>query len=35
VDKPGVFHTEWIESDQQPTQKSAPPKEGAPRHAGE
>jgi len=35
VDKPGVFHTEWIESDHKPTQKSAPPKEGAPRHAGE
>jgi 6-phosphogluconate dehydrogenase len=35
VDKPGVFHTEWIESDHKPTEKSAPPKEGAPRHAGE
>ena len=35
VDKPGVFHTDWIESDYTPTQKSAPPKEGAPRHAGE
>jgi len=35
VDKPGIFHTEWIESDHKPTQKSAPPKEGAPRHAGE
>src|SRR5436305_8517072 len=35
VDKPGVFHTEWIESDQKPTQKSAQPKESAPRHAGE
>src|ERR1043166_10282301 len=35
VDKPGVFHTEWIESDQRPAEKSAPPKEGAPRHAGE
>jgi 6-phosphogluconate dehydrogenase len=35
VDKPGIFHTEWIESDQQPAQKSAQPKESAPRHAGE
>ena len=35
VDKPGVFHTEWIESDPKPAQKSAQPKESAPRHAGE
>src|SRR5213594_786222 len=35
VDKPGVFHTEWIESDHKPAQKSAAPKESAPRHAGE
>ncbi len=35
VDKPGVFHTEWIESDQQPAQKSAEPKDSTPRHAGE
>src|SRR2546428_6069546 len=35
VDKPGVFHTEWMESDQKPAQKSAGPKESAPRHAGE
>src|SRR5437016_2349158 len=35
VDKPGVFHTEWIESDHKPAQKSAAPKETAPRHAGE
>ena len=35
VDKPGVFHTEWMESDQKPAQKSAQPKESAPRHAGE
>jgi 6-phosphogluconate dehydrogenase len=35
VDKPGVFHTEWMESDQKPAQKSAEPKESAPRHAGE
>ena len=35
VDKPGVFHTEWIESDHKPAQKSAEPKESTPRHAGE
>ncbi|HSP45556.1 MAG TPA: NADP-dependent phosphogluconate dehydrogenase [Chthoniobacterales bacterium] len=35
VDKPGVFHTEWMESDQKSTQKTAEPKEPARRHAGE
>src|SRR5438874_333802 len=35
VDKPGVFHTEWMESDQKAAQKSTQPKESAPRHAGE
>jgi 6-phosphogluconate dehydrogenase len=35
VDKPGVFHTEWIESEQKPEQKAAEPKESTPRHAGE
>ena len=35
IDKPGVFHTEWIESDHEPAQKSAEPKESTPRHAGE
>ncbi len=35
VDKAGVFHTEWIESNHKPAQKSAGPKESAPRHAGE
>src|SRR2546423_4005073 len=36
VDKPGVFHTEWIESDHKPVQKSAAPKVATePRHAGE
>ena len=35
VDKPGVFHTEWMESDQKPAQKSAELKESTPRHAGE
>ncbi len=35
VDKPGVFHTEWIESDHKPVQKAAVPKEPARRPAGE
>jgi len=35
VDKPGVFHTEWIESDHKPVEKRAEPKEPAGRHAGE
>src|SRR5438477_742280 len=35
VDKPGVFHTEWIESDHKPVQKPAEPKPHEPRHAGE
>jgi 6-phosphogluconate dehydrogenase len=35
IDKPGIFHTEWIESDQKPAEKSAQPKESTPRHAGE
>jgi len=35
IDKPGVFHTEWIESDQEPTEKATKPKSPAPNHAGE
>jgi 6-phosphogluconate dehydrogenase len=35
VDRPGVFHTEWIESDRKPVEKPAEPKPSAPRHAGE
>jgi len=35
IDKPGVFHTEWIESDQKPTEKATKPKSPAPHHAGE
>jgi 6-phosphogluconate dehydrogenase len=27
TDKPGVFHTEWMESETQPTEKPAQPKE--------
>jgi 6-phosphogluconate dehydrogenase len=35
VDKPGVFHTEWIESERKPVQKPVEPKAPAPHHAGE
>lgn len=35
VDKSGVFHTEWMESDHKPVEKPAEPKEPAKRHAGE
>jgi 6-phosphogluconate dehydrogenase len=35
VDKPGVFHTEWMESDETPAEKPAQPKESPKRHAGE
>jgi 6-phosphogluconate dehydrogenase len=35
VDKPGVFHTEWIESDHKPVGKAVEPKPPAPHHAGE
>jgi len=35
VDKPGVFHTEWIESDHTPVGKNAEPKPAPPDHAGE
>jgi len=35
IDKPGVFHTEWIESDQKPAERPTEPKTPAPHHAGE
>ena len=35
IDKPGVFHTEWIESDSKPVEKAAEPKEPPRRHAAE
>jgi 6-phosphogluconate dehydrogenase len=35
VDKPGVFHTEWMESNEKPVEKRAEPKEPSRRHAGE
>ena len=33
VDKPGVFHTEWLDSNEQPSERPAEPKPAA--HAGE
>ena len=35
VDKPGVFHTEWMKSDDGPVERAAERKEPAKRHAGE
>jgi 6-phosphogluconate dehydrogenase len=35
VDKPGVFHTEWIETDQKSAERPTEPKVPAPHHAGE
>src|SRR5437667_7062462 len=35
IDKLGVFHTEWIESEQKPTEKPTEPKTPEPHHAGE
>jgi len=35
VDKPGVFHTEWIESDQKPAERPTEAKTPPPHHAGE
>ena len=35
IDKPGVFHTDWIESEQKPFEKPTEPKTPEPHHAGE
>jgi 6-phosphogluconate dehydrogenase len=35
IDKPGVFHTEWMESDQKPAEKLTEPKASPPNHASE
>ena len=35
VDKPGFFHTEWIEADEKSAEKPTEPKVPAPHHAGE
>ena len=35
IDKPGVFHTEWLQREKEPTQKPAQPETHEPHHAGE
>ena len=35
IDKPGVFHTEWLEEDRQPVEKPAKAEEPSKRHAAE
>src|SRR5215468_6565083 len=35
IDKPGVFHTEWTESDEKSPEKTTKPKTPEPHHAGE
>jgi len=35
IDKPGVFHTEWLEPEQKPAEKATEPKTPPPHHAGE
>jgi 6-phosphogluconate dehydrogenase len=35
IDKPGVFHTDWTESEQKPAEQPAQPKTPEPHHAGE
>jgi len=35
IDKPGVFHTEWLESNQKSSEKQTEPKTPEPHHAGE
>jgi len=35
IDKPGIFHTEWMEEDKAPKEKQTQPKPTSKRHAGE
>ena len=35
IDKPGVFHTEWLEPEKKPAEKPTEPKTPEPHHAGE
>jgi 6-phosphogluconate dehydrogenase len=35
IDKPGVFHTEWLEPEKKPAERSTEPKIPEPHHAGE
>src|SRR5213592_106257 len=35
IDKPGVFHTEWLEPEKEPAEKPTEPQTHEPHHAGE
>jgi 6-phosphogluconate dehydrogenase len=35
IDKPGVFHTDWAQSEEKPAERPAQPKTPEPHHAGE
>jgi 6-phosphogluconate dehydrogenase len=35
IDKPGVFHTDWLESEEKPAERPTEPKTHEPHHAGE
>jgi 6-phosphogluconate dehydrogenase len=35
IDKPGVFHTDWLEPEQKPAERATEPKTPPPHHAGE
>jgi 6-phosphogluconate dehydrogenase len=35
VDKPGVFHTDWLESEEKPAERPTEPKTHEPHHTGE
>jgi 6-phosphogluconate dehydrogenase len=35
IDKPGVFHTDWLEPEQKPAEKTTEPKTLEPHHVGE
>jgi 6-phosphogluconate dehydrogenase len=35
IDKPGVFHTDWLEPEQKPAERATEPKTSSPHHAGE
>jgi 6-phosphogluconate dehydrogenase len=35
IDKPGVFHTEWLEAERKPAERRSEPKTPEPHHAGE
>jgi 6-phosphogluconate dehydrogenase len=35
IDKPGVFHTDWTQTEEKPAEKAAQPKTPEPHHAGE